>query len=52
MEQLQIDINDIVNSLTEQLANVSRERAMLQAQVNALFKKLEEVEGAPEESEA
>lgn len=38
MDELQIDVNDIANSLLEQIVALSRENAVLKAQVNALTK--------------
>lgn len=38
MSDMQIDVNDIANSLLEQIVALSRENAVLKAQINALNK--------------
>lgn len=51
MDKLEIDINDIVSSLTEQVVTLSKEKAMLTAQVNALIRKLDEEANEKKETE-
>lgn len=41
-EDVQLDVNDIANSLLEQIVALSRENAVLKAQINALNKANEE----------
>jgi hypothetical protein len=44
MDNIEIDVNEIVNNLTEQVAIAARENAVLKAHVKALTKRLEEGE--------
>lgn len=41
MSDVEIDVNDVINSLLEQVAGLSRENALLKAQVNGLQKQLD-----------
>lgn len=41
LDSLEIDVNDIINNLSEQVATQARENAILRAQNNALTKALE-----------
>lgn len=53
MDQIELDVNDVVNSLIQQNGNLSRDKAVLEAQVSALMKKLGELaENENSETEA
>lgn len=51
MSDMQIDVNDIINSLSEQVAALSRDNAILKAQNNALNKALAEGEDKADASD-
>ena len=49
MEQMELDINEVLNNLASQVAQLAKEKALLETQVRTLQKRLEQSESTVDE---